>query len=200
MADVFIYGRFAHIGIGSFDFDYTRHVIAEKNCPYPHLPSEFNTIIGGIDWGWTNPAAIVIWGFDSDGRAFQIDEFYGSRTSLDTLVEEAQEFQQKYKVKTFVCGSDEPSSIDKMRKNGVRAVARKSKRTEGFSNLGGRFADAGDGKPRIYFHPRCVNTISEIQVFDEEHPENDHAIDAARYAFEKAKVGKIEVGRVKVNW
>jgi len=184
LAPVFIYGRFAHLGIGSFAFDYTRHVIGESNCPYSDLP-DFVQVVGGIDWGWTNPAAVVVWGFDGDGRGFEIDEFYANRQSPDIIIEEALAFQEQYNVQRFVCGSDEPGNIEKARRNGIRATTRRSKRQEGFMELGGRFDDAGDGRPRIYFHPQCVNTISEVQVFDEEKPENDHAIEGTRYAFER---------------
>jgi hypothetical protein len=196
LAPVFIYGRFANIGIGSFAFDYTRHVIGETNCPYKQVPEDFSVVLGGIDWGWTNPAAIAIWGLDGDGRAFMLDEFYASRQSPDTIIAEAKSMQEQYDVQAFVCGSEEPGNIEKARQNGVRAHPRKSKRTEGFMEMGGRFPDAGDGKPRIFFHRRCVNMISEVQVFDEEKPENDHAIDATRYAFERIRRGGYSIGTI----
>lgn len=194
LADVFIYGRFAHIGVGSFAFKYARHVVGEPECPYQELP-ELVLVVGGIDWGWTNPAAVVVWGVDGDGRAFQLDEFYASRQSPDRIIEEALAFQERYHVKQFKCGSDDPGNIEKARRNGLRVSARTSKRLEGFMEIGGRFDDAGDGKPRMYFDRRCVNTISEVQVFDEEKPEYDHAIEATRYAFELLlPTGRVTVG------
>ena len=39
-----------------------------------------------------------------------------------------------------------------------------------------------DGRPRIYVNSKCVNWIHEVMVYDAEVKENDHAVDATRYA------------------
>jgi hypothetical protein len=189
LAEVFIYGRFAHVGVGSFDFDYTRHVVGESNCPFNETP-ELRNISYGVDFGWTNPSCVLAVGFDGDGRVFVLDEFYQSRVQLETLIEEAVSMQKSYGNHVYVCDRSEPMAIDKMRMNGLRASGAKSKRDEGILDLGGRFHDGGDGWPRIFIRRNCVNLISELQVYEETKKENDHAVDALRYALEAYRGGE----------
>jgi len=200
LEEVFIYGRFAALGIGAFPFDYTRHVIGEKNCPYKIMPETFKEIVYGVDFGWTNPAAIVAIGLDGDGRAFCLDEFYQNRVQLETLIEEAESMRGEYGDGRFICDKSEPMNIDKINRAGLRAEANKLKREEGIMDLGGRFNDAGDGKPRLFFHSKCVNLISELQIYNEKIKENDHAVDALRYALSVAIVGELDVGTAKIPW
>jgi hypothetical protein len=59
-----------------------------------------------------------------------------------------------------------------------RAKQRQGSRTDltvGLQELGGRFAKAGDGQPRIFVSKKCVNLISELMEYKEEVKENDHA-------------------------
>src|SRR5215469_16193698 len=39
----------------------------------------WSDVIGGIDWGYANPTAALVFGLDGDGRAWQLDEFYQRR-------------------------------------------------------------------------------------------------------------------------
>jgi phage terminase large subunit-like protein len=46
----------------------------------------FNRVIGGIDWGYTNPAVALVVGLDRDRRAWVVDEFYQRRASLEEVI------------------------------------------------------------------------------------------------------------------
>ena len=85
LAKRFIDGLFAPVGIGSFDYD---SIIHERK--YIEL-STLRSVVYGVDFGWTNPSAIVAVGFDNDGRAYVLDEFYQNRTQTETLIQELKE-------------------------------------------------------------------------------------------------------------
>ncbi|MHA2475329.1 MAG: hypothetical protein ACXAES_19090 [Promethearchaeota archaeon] len=179
-AERFIYGRFANIGEGSFEFDTSVHV---KEC----TNIESLRIRYGVDFGWTNPSAIMVDGFDGDGRLWVLDEFYKSHSSAEDLIIALDGFRKIYGAGPVLCDKSEPESIAKFRRglaekgiSGFAAEPYTHKREDGLRDLGSRFAKGGDDRPRFYVY-RCVNAISELLEYDIEVKEHDHAVDAIRY-------------------
>lgn len=177
LAERFIWGRFAAVGAGTIPFDYTVHVIT---------PSQFkrNIIIHwvyGIDFGWTNPSCILVIGFDRDGRAYVVDEFYMPRVTEDRVLAEGKAFIQRYGPGRFYCDPTQLQTIKWLCDNSIDAVKSEPKRKEGIRHMAGYFPKAGDDRPRIYILSHCVNTIAELQVYDETKKEFDHAVDPLRY-------------------
>lgn len=189
----FVEGLFAPVGTGSFEFDSAVHVAAQ-------LPGEFRRVVCGVDFGWTNPSCIVAVGFDGDGRAYVLDEFYQSRVHVDALADEAREMTRRYGADEFACDSSEPRTIDELNVAGVNASPNKSRREEGIREIGGRLKKESDGKPRLTVSERCVNLIGELQSFDEARKENDHAVDALRYALMAGGGGSMQVLTGKVSY
>jgi phage terminase large subunit len=176
LAKRFIDGLFAPIGTGSFNYDSTIHGVQAVDA------SIIQDVVYGIDFGWTNPSAIIAVGFDSDNRAYIIDEFYQNRTQTETLIQELKEMIERHGAGYVVCDRSQPQTIDMISRAGVNVGADQSKRDDGIQDLGGRFHVQGDGKPRIYVAENCVKWVSEVMVYDAEIKENDHAVDATRYA------------------
>jgi len=176
LAKRFIEGRFAPAGTGSFNFDSTIHELKEVD------KTMIRQVVYGVDFGWTNPSAIVAVGFDGDDRAYILDEFYQNRVQPEVLIEELLAMYAKYGRGPVYCDRSEPQTIDAFRKAGITAYPDKSKRDDGIHELGGRFHVQGDGKPRIYVLSHCVHWIHEVMVYDADKKENDHAMDATRYA------------------
>jgi hypothetical protein len=172
----FVHGRFATFGAGSFQFDTAEHV---RELSDKQLVREVRF---GIDFGWTEPTAVVVVAYDGDGRVWVLDEFYKTKVGVEELVGVAKEFVSKYGNGEFLCGQDEPQSIFGLQKAGLRASSYRLKREDGLKELGPRFPKAGDGKPRIFISRRCVNLISELLEYKVEVKERDHAVDALRYA------------------
>ncbi len=172
--DRFILGLFAAVGAGSFGFDSSKHVFKK--------PPVIRQVIYGVDFGWTNPSVIVAVGFDGDGRAYVLEEFHQRRIHSETLIEEAKQMVQRWGSGIFYCDSSEPRTIEEMRLAGLEAVPNKSKREEGIREIGGRLKKKPDGRYRLQISENCVNLIFEMQVYLESKKENDHAVDALRYA------------------
>jgi len=191
LAKRFVDGLFAPMGVGSFDYDATIHEI--KGLSEQRLV--FRSIIYGIDFGWTNPAAVVAMGFDGDDRAYILDEFYQNRCQIETIIQETKEMQRVWGKGKVICDRSEPQAIDMFNKAGLNAIADESKRDDGIHELGGRFKLQGDGRPRIFVDSQCVNWIHEVMVYDAEVKENDHAIDATRYAIMADRTPKLDAWR-----
>jgi len=175
LADRFIFGRFATVGTGSFGFDATVN-IGEASL------QDLREIRYGLDFGWTNPTALVATGVDGDGRIWALDELYERQLKTEELIKILKDFYKLYGRGEVLCDPSSPETIDALRRADIDASGYHGKREDGIRELGGRFPKAGDGKPRIFVSERCVNLVSELLEYKEEVKENDHAIDALRYS------------------
>ncbi len=170
LADRFIEGFFANVEAGSFQYDYAIHTQGFKE------PDRRTTSVRyGMDFGWTNPSAILVIKIDGDGRAYVVEEVYGRRLSMDQLSAYLHRLYEAHGEGPVICDRSRPDSIQSLVDQGIDAVPDKSKRDDGIADLGGRFKDAGDGRPRIYISPECVNLIDELQTYDEDLKVRDHA-------------------------
>lgn len=162
----------------------------------------FATVVGGVDWGYTNPAAALVFGIDGDHRAWQLDEFYQRRAALDEILLPAiVELTRRYAVQRWYCGPDEPEHIAALAaalaRERLPAFALKADNAvrPGIQTITSLLALRDDGTRGLYVSPRCVHTIAEYATYQyatadaskrdpSEQPikQNDHALDATRYA------------------
>lgn len=177
LAERFVWGRFAAVGAGTIPFDYNIHVI--KLGQFNR--KEIVLWVYGIDFGWTNPSCVLAIGFDYDGRAYVVDEFYEARVTEDRVLEEGRAMEKRWGRGRFYCDPTQLQTINWLCDNGLDAVKSEPKRDEGIRHMAGYFPLAGDGRPRIYILSTCVNLIAELQVYDETRKEFDHAVDPLRY-------------------
>lgn len=177
LAERFVYGRFAAVGAGTIPFDYSVHVIS----PAQFYPKRMVQWIYGIDFGWTNPSCVLAIAFDHDGRAIVADEFYEARVTEDRVLAEAKAMMQRWGRGKFYCDPTQLQTIEWLKAHGLLAQKSLPKRDEGIRHMAGYFPKAGDDRPRIYILNTCVNLIAELQVYDEEKKEFDHAVDPLRY-------------------
>lgn len=175
LAERFIFGRFATVGTGSFQFDATVNV-TEANL------ADLREFRYGVDFGWTNPTAVPVTGYDGDGRVYVLDELYERQLKTEDLISALKEFAKTYGRGEVLCDPSAPETIDMLRRADLNASGYHGKREDGLRELGGRFPKAGDGKPRIFISAKCVNLISEVLEYKEDVKENDHAVDALRYS------------------
>ena len=153
---------------------------------------EFRQFIIGADEGYTNPAVLLVIGLDSDGRAHVIDEFYQRRVLQDEVIAEAQRLARSYGAQEIFIDPSAAGQIAAMARAGLPAYSAGNAVLPGIQMVKSRLAIAGDGKPRLTIEPSCANTIAEFESYqwkqgkaglrDDVVKENDHALDALRYA------------------
>src|SRR5579859_3610806 len=134
----------------------------------PRPDAVWPEVIGGIDWGFANPTAALVFGLDGDGRAWQLDEFYQRRAGLEDVVLPAiLELTRRYQVRRWYCGPDEPEHITALAaalaREGLPALALKADNAvrAGIQTITGLLAVRPDGTRGLYVAPRCVHTIAE---------------------------------------
>lgn len=173
-------------GLVFSEFDKTKHV-----CTVPL--GRFVQVIAGVDEGYTNPAAILVIGLDADGRAHVIDEYYKRLVLQDTFIEEAIKLQQRYHITAFYVDPSAAGLIAAMNNAGLTALPARNEVREGIMEVQSRLAKQKDGRYRLTVSPSAVYTIAEFESYcwkqdkygmsrDDPEKQNDHAMDALRYA------------------
>lgn len=144
------------------------------------------------DAGFTNPAAVLLCGDDSDGRRHVFKEWYHTQkleseaadtgalfwksptlTAKNLTVDEIDRFRSDPEwIKTMEAETraeldavDEaaPSLVAALQARGVNAKGGKGRIEEGNNRTRDRLALAGDGLPRLTMDPSCVNLINEFE-------------------------------------
>lgn len=153
---------------------------------YEELPERSYNKMGGVDFGYVNPAAVLDIRIEGE-NVWVEDEWYKTGRTEAQIAEfvAASGFQAVYP------DPENPSAIDELRKKqvNVREVVKgKDSIKSGISKIQELFL-AG----RLKINKRCVNLIHELESYtyddevgdrnEKENPikANDHALDALRY-------------------
>lgn len=82
----------------------------------------FSEFYGGIDWGWTSPAAFGVVGVTADGRCVHIfEEEYREKMTIDEIVDRVRVMSREWGVLKWFCGHEEPENIERLRREGIDA-------------------------------------------------------------------------------
>jgi PBSX family phage terminase large subunit len=160
------------------DFDRPRHVTNE-------LPKNRKERILGIDFGFTNPTAVLTIDKDQENVYWITSEWYKpGKTNIEVI-----EYSKPLSPNAVYPDPAEPDRIEEMRRHGLN-VREVSKDIEAGISKVQELLRAN----RVKVHSSCVNTIAEFESYaypdrkpDHNEPEtpikeNDHALDALRYA------------------
>ena len=160
------------------EFNREKDVTKEK-------PSETIDKILGIDFGYTNPASIISIEIDSDSHYWIQEEWYKTKQTTDQIAEQAN----LYKSTKVYADSAEPDRIEILKKAGLNVRQVSKDIIAGVDHVRELFKQG-----RIHISPDCKNLIHELETYrypdkkpeknEDEKPikENDHALDALRYA------------------
>jgi PBSX family phage terminase large subunit len=148
-------------------------------------PTHITDTIIGIDFGYTNPAAIIPIRIDGDSHYWIREEWYKSRCTTEQIAEQAR----LYKATKCYPDPAEPDRIEILRKFGLNVREVSKDIVVGVDHVRELFKQG-----RIHIHPDCKNLIMELETYrypdkkpdqnEAEKPvkENDHLLDALRYA------------------
>lgn len=151
-------------------------------------PRNIISTIAGVDFGFTNPTAVISIYKDFDGSYWVFNEWY-KRQKTDIQI---AEFVESCRFNEVYPDPESPSAIAEMEKAGVHCkevVKNKDSIKNGISKIRALFK-----QNKLHIHSSCTNLITELETYsypdkrpdhnEEENPikENDHALDALRYA------------------
>lgn len=152
------------------------------------LPLSFNKRIIGLDFGYTNPSCILLIGIDYDNNYWVISEWYKTQQTNEQIAQYAMTLQPN----EVYPDPERPEGIVVLNKFGlnVREVHKGKDSVEaGIQKVRELFK-----QNKIKIHEGCKNLIWELETYryEEKQPEknikevpvkeNDHAVDALRYA------------------
>lgn len=171
------------------EFDRSRHLFDKE-------PVVVTKVFGGVDFGFTNPAAVCTIKKDFDSKYFITDEWYKTGQT------DAQIADYVSALKWNECYPDPESAsgIEELKRRGVNVrevIKNKDSVRNGINTVRELFKSN-----RLYIHTSCKNLIWELETYsypdrkadhnEEENPikENDHAVDAVRYALSMEQIVK----------
>lgn len=144
----------------------------------------------GLDFGYTNDPTALFCGFLSlsEKKLYVWDELYKKGLSNKAIHSEVT--QMGYAKERITGDSAEPKSIDELKGLGLRITG--AKKGKDSVNNGIQWIQDLE----IIIHPRCVNFLLEISTYqwkkdkfdkklNEPEDDNNHLMDAMRYALEK---------------
>lgn len=152
----------------------------------------FDVVYQGIDWGYIHPFVFIKCCYDNENQILYVfDEIYQSRLSLQGSMDLVREKQEDYG--EIIADSANPQSIGDFWDNGFNIYP--ANKTPGSRDFGYRWLQS---LREIVIDPvRCPNTLHEFLTMEylkdkdgkyvNDYPKiNDDAIDAIRYALERA--------------
>jgi len=151
-----------------------------------------------VDWGFSNPSVALAIAFRGE-QPIVIDEVYESRLTDDDLAAEVRAMQDRHGSGRVWCDPAEPGSIETFRRTGLDAVEADNDVTPGIKSV-------TEYQDSLRVHARCQNLINEFGMYqyrdggdsDKVRKQNDHAMDALRYALHSASVsGGVPTGRAE---
>lgn len=165
----------------------TESMIVEHNEVLKKVIDLPDRVIAGVDWGYENPAAIVI-GVVKDAVFYVVDEWKRSKLTTSEIIAQMKTFKDKYQVQLWFPDPAEPDRIEEMKRAGL-SVGETSKDVEaGIGRVGSLLRDG-----KLFIANTCHETLDEFSQYH--YPEgeegreakeapvkfNDHLLDALRY-------------------
>lgn len=173
------------------------HIESNKCC---NLPAYF-----GLDYGYINdPTAFIAFYVDSKNMRIHIfDEFYKKRMLNSDIAEQIK--KMGYAKERIRADSSEPKSNEDLRRMGISRIMPATKGPDSILNGIARISEY-----KITVEPNCTNTIAELTSYcysqrknekGRRLPEdnNNHLMDAMRYAFEDVKFYKEDSNTTAYN-
>lgn len=160
--------------------------------PHKNIPelSQFSMVIGGIDFGWTDPAAAIVLAY-KDGMWFVLDGFYEAKVEPNDFASAIADLGQRYGVTHWYADSSRPDAIADLVSRGIPVAPVVKPLIEDRIKEMAMFADNN----RLKVSYRAPFVRDELQTY--QYPEedkllrdkrrnpidkNNHAMDAIGYA------------------
>lgn len=161
------------------EFDRERHLFDDKT-PRPAIVE----VMCGVDFGYTNPTAVLKIERDSDSHYWVSSEWYKTGKTTPEIIEYVRSIRPNF----VYADPAEPDRIEEMTRAGVYVRDVSKDIAAGINSVRELFK-----QNRLHIHKSCQNLLEELESYrypekrdernESEVPvkENDHALDALRY-------------------
>ncbi len=165
------------------------------------LPAPAVRVIAGVDFGFTEPLAVLVLAVGRNRVAYVVEEIYATRVPQARATALLTTLAQRWQIETFYCDPARNDSIHMLKDAGLCCAPNALRRIdEGIALVETRFMD---GRLKIY--PRCVETIREAAEYvyrknsdgsmsNRPSDHENHAMDALRYAINGLDGARQDVG------
>jgi PBSX family phage terminase large subunit len=150
------------------------------------IPEQFAQVIAGLDFGYTNPYALLVIGVDKDNHYWVTNEKYETGKTTAEIIGNIKNFPQ---ISRVYPDPAEPDRIEEIKRAGINCMEVNKDIVAGIDHVRELFKNN-----RIHIHERCVNLIGELETYsyedgkpDKNAPEKpikeaDHCVDSLRYS------------------
>ena len=153
-------------------------------------------VVGGVDWGWSNPAGIVI-AVLKDNKYYIVDEWKREKRTTADIIQQCIDFSKKYAVQTWYPDPAEPDRIEEMKKSGLVIGEVNKSVVLGLAKVAEKFKEN-----KLFILDTCGDLIDEISQYSYDTPKdnrdfkelpikvNDHLCDCLRYLIIGEELGQ----------
>lgn len=123
----------------------------DKHVVEPPQANVIKSTLGSIDWGFTHPTVLQVWGLDGDRRMWLLAEVFMSNKTIDWVIEQLRILSVTWGVGYWVADPAEPGLINQCRTAGLSVVEAINDVILGINIVTKRLKVQKDGRPRIVF-------------------------------------------------
>lgn len=176
------------------DFNHNKHYVDSSKFKYVKY-------FAGVDWGYEHYGSIVVCGETEDGKVVVVEEVAKKHKEIEYWSKEAQRIKEQYGNINFYCDTARTEHIDRLKRDGIRALYADKSVLSGIEQVARRF------KNDALFIDESVERFREeinMYVWNERTGEPvklyDDVLDALRYAIytEYKDKGKLKTMNKKI--
>jgi len=172
-------------------FDYRTHV------KRPPDNVKWKRVIGGIDFGGSDPTVCLLIGVTEGDRRWVIKEYYQRHAQFGRFLGMLAEWTKAYKVRAMFADPHNPHEISTLFHSNIPARKGDARSIETRIRVINNLLEVKGGGPGLYVSPDCPNLIEEMSTYsyvdelrgEEERysdtlkkKQSDHAVDSLGYA------------------
>jgi phage terminase large subunit len=147
------------------EYDTALHLVSDADLD----DVQYRSFVAGVDWGYTNPGVIGVFGIDGDKRMVEVFEVYQTGKTMDWWIPKAKAISARYGNLPFVCDPSEPAYIQQFIDAGLNAFAGVNDILPGINAIKQRLTPPDDGRPRLLFHRDALESI-DPQLSEDKKP------------------------------
>jgi hypothetical protein len=158
---------------------------------------------GAVDWGHTNPAAVLVGGLDREGRWYLRRLWYKRGQTREDIAKEAARIGAAEDVRAWFIDHD-PEGEQQMKRAGLEVFLANKAVESGVMHVRSLLAVRGDREPHLFVAGELAEWHREQSSYifpegEEEPvgPNGDHAMDATRYlTFSPTTLSRYQLGKL----